>query len=706
MERAMPFARKKIVSLLLKGLLVFVIGVFSGPLVYAKNNSTLQVSRVTKSSVIPDKREYPVDNSINPCVNFYDYACNSVINSFELREDRSGHVFSFDDSEERLLEVKKKYFSALAKKTSELGIMKKINDCFDWFKSFALKPKIEKEVKSYYLACMNKESRAKEEIVFVERAKDKLEKIATREEFTSMLAENITSASQLSFIGFDATQPNLDRPAYNDLYFDTYLMSLPEKSYYENKELIKDLKTLIEQFFITIGDKSPKQSADLVFNFEKELAQNYPTPPVVWERLSSRTEISREDLIKNYPHLKLEKFLSHIHKHFVIRNIIGNNTMEFLNKKLKTASLEELKSVFLYFQLKSIMDDAYPEFFDKKFEFNKKYLGGPNKRPDRHERCTTIVMNNFEKEVDFTLLPKVFPNFPKEKFIKSIEKIRMALVDQIGENTWLSKDAKQEALRKIKTAKLALVSPANEDDWNFNPRADYSIDSPIANSQKLGKLLMDKHLNELNGAINTNRWNMGPLTVNANYNPSYNRFEFPVGILQYPNYDANEPEEVNLAAIGDTIGHELGHAIDNHGNNFNADGVFKAWMSDEDKKIFNEKSRTLVEQFNKIGHNGEFTLGENIGDLVGLRTAYRAAFPKGDDNNQELKKRFFLQYARTWCSVERPGVTERRLKTDPHALEYARTNEQIKQQEGFKEAYNCKPGDPMVLPENKIVNIW
>jgi putative endopeptidase len=114
----------------------------------------------------------------------------------------------------------------------------------------------------------------------------------------------------------------------------------------------------------------------------------------------------------------------------------------------------------------------------------------------------------------------------------------------------------------------------------------------------------------------------------------------------------------------------------------------------------------LIKQFDKIGHNGKFTLGENIGDLVGLRTAYRAAFPKGNDNNQELKKRFFLQYAKTWCSVERPGVTERRLKTDPHALEYARTNEPIKQQEGFKEAYNCKPGDPMVLPENEIVNIW
>ena len=198
---------------------------------------------------------------------------------------------------------------------------------------------------------------------------------------------------------------------------------------------------------------------------------------------------------------------------------------------------------------------------------------------------------------------------------------------------------------------------------------------------------------------------MGPLTVNANYTPPYNRFEFPVGILQYPFYDPSEPEEVNLGAIGAVIGHELGHAIDDHGSDFNADGVFKAWMLDADKKMFDEKSKYLITQFNKIGHNGKFTLGENIGDLVGVSTAYRAAFPK-DSGSKELKKKFFLQWARTWCQVERKGVTEQRLKTDPHALGYARVNEQVKQQSGFKEAYSCKPNDPMVLPENEIVKIW
>ena len=685
----MLFARKKIISLFANGILVFVISLFNSiGYGYAEKVSAIHPNSTAAapSSAIPDKREYPVNNSINPCVNFYEYACSPVISSFKLREDRSIHNFAFNDASERLLEFKKKYFLNLAQKSPE-SVM-------------------EGEVKNYYLACMNQQSRQKEELAFVKQTKEMLEKIKTKEDFLNMIAENITNPSRLSFVSFNPVIPNPDRPSYNDLFFDIQLMSLPEGSYYKNKNLTKELRKLIKQFFISIEDKSPKQKANWVFNFEKELAQKYPTPPEVEELLYSRTEISREALIKNYPNLKLEKFLASIPKHVVIRNIIGNDTMEFLNKKLKTATLEELKSVYLYFQLSSIMDDAYPEFFAKKFEFNKKYLGGANERADRHERCTKIVMQHFNKEVDFILLPKIFPDFPKEKFIKSIEKIRSALLEQLNTNTWLEASTKQEAMRKIKTAKLLLVSPNNEEEWNFNPRTTYVIDAPIANSHKLAKLLMDKELKELDGPININRWQIGPLTVNASYNPAYNQIVFPVGILQYPFYDPNEPEEVNLGAIGMVIGHELGHAIDNHGSGFNADGVLKQWVSPKDKKIFNKKTQYLITQFNKIGHNGEFTLGENIGDLVGLSVAYKAGFPSGSKNNHDLKKRFFLQFARTGCETQREGLAKLRLKTDPHSLGYAMVNEQVKQQSGFKEAYSCKPEDPMVIPEKEIVKVW
>jgi len=638
-----------------------------------------------KSSIIPDKREFPVNNEINPCVNFYDYACSKVIDSFELREDRSHHSFSFNDAAERLLEFKKKYFENLASKKPESAI--------------------ELEVKNYYLACMNKKDREAEEKKIVSKNIEKLNKIGNKEQFIKMITNNITG-EELSFIQFDAGLPNQDKPLYNDLFFNTALMSLPEKSYYEKEDLIKEYRIIIEDFFTIIGIDAPRERAALVFNFEKELTQNYPTPPEVQKLIFSRTQISRDELIKNYPELSLSQFLSNIPKRVHIRNIVGNKTMEFLNNKIKTASLDELKSVYLYFQLKPIMDDAYPEFFKKTFEFNNKYLGGPNKRPDRHERCTTLVMNHFDKEVDFILLPKLFPNFPKTKFIKSVEKIRQAVIAQLTENTWLTDGAKKEAIRKMKKTKLQLVTPNNEEEWDFNPRSSYSVSTPIANTKKLVRLIKEKQLKDLKGMMSPNRWGIGPLTINAYFHPSYNKIVFPVGILQYPFFDMNEPEEVNLAAIGAVIAHELGHSIDNNGNNFNADGLLKPWMTDKDKENFNRKSEYLITQFDKIGHNGKFTLGENIGDLVGLSMAYRAAFPTGNTKSKEVKQKFFLQFARLWCEVERKSVSELRLKIDPHSLGFARANEQMKHQKGFKEAYDCKETDPLVIPEKDIVKIW
>ena len=631
-----------------------------------------------------EHREFRINSSVDPCLDFYEYACSETITSFELPADRSRYVFSFSDASEKLLKLKKKYLSELAAGNTD-------ND-------------LELEIKKYYSACMNVASRAKEEVELVEITKEQLSKATDRDTFLGLLSNNLTKRSKFSFISIGADAPNHDLPAYNDLILDANLMSLPERSYYYNQELVDDFKRLLKDFFIAIGVDEPKKRADLVFNFEKKLAEIYPLPYEIRERYFSRNYISRSALINKYPNLRLKKFLDGIDERVVIRDIVGEKTLAFLDKKLHFASLEELKSVFLYFSLSEIMDDAYPDFYQAKFQFKKKHLGGVEKRPDREERCTRTTMSDFEMEIDYLLLPKVFPNFPKKSFIKSVEKIRLSLLEQLKTNAWLSKAAKQEAIRKISKVKLAMVSPNNKAEWNFNPRANYRSDTPIANQYLLADLLFKRDLKNLKGPVNTSRWQMGPLTVNAYYSPSYNRVVFPVGILQYPFFDPQAPEEVNLGAIGTVIGHELGHAIDNHGNNYNAEGVLKPWMSIKDRIIFNLRASSLVKQFNAVGHNGKFTLGENIGDLVGLTTSYLAAFGQ-DSGKIKLKQDFFLQYARIWCEIERPAVTLERLKTDPHALGKARVNEQLKHQPGFMEAYGCKFREQPVAPK-RAVKIW
>jgi len=638
------------------------------------------------SSVIPERREFPVNEALNPCDNFYEYACSKVNNSFKLRDDRSSHTFSFSDSYERLLEKKKAYLKEIgAKKTASAKLSERSDS-----------------LATVYNACMNGDARKVEEQARVKSLLAELEGIKTHQQFQEFLIRQ-DEKGQASFIGVDS-MTNLDKPEQYDFSIFANMKTLPERSYYLKKDVTQDYDKLLQLFFTTIGDKDPKKKAAAVIKLETAFAKVDPLPAEMRDLYTKRSSITKEKLLKTYPNLRLNSLVAKVPEKTLIRHMIPK-TYAFVDKQLQSANLDELKAVYLFQSLNNLMDDAYPEFYQASFDFEKKHLGGPDARPSRDERCTMMVMRRYEKEIDAEVLPLIFPNFPEEKFIALAEKVRASIIDGVKTNDWLSEQGRKGAIEKMTKAKLQLVKPQTEEDWYFNPKVAYSIDKPIENSEKLGQAFQARMFSELGTVRNRNRWYMGPLTINAYYSPDDNQFVMPVGILQYPFYDPNLPIEVNLGAVGAVIGHELGHGIDDQGAQMDAEGKLRQWMTDKDVTNFQARGKKFINQFDKIGHNGKLTLGENIGDLTGVTFAYRAAFPKGEGTVQQ-KKDFFTQYARVWCSVERPKYQEQKLKTDPHSLGYARVNEQLKNQPAFAQAFSCKKTDKMVLDPKEIVRIW
>ncbi|MGE3975543.1 MAG: M13 family metallopeptidase [Bdellovibrionales bacterium] len=634
------------------------------------------------SSEIPPKREFPVNPAVNPCDNFYEYTCSLVNQSFKLRDDRSRHTFSFSDSSERILEARKEFLAGLSnnKKLTPRG----------------------RTLRTVFNACMNVDASRSEEIKLVKGVETNIQKLDTHKEFQKFLAKNILS-EDLSVIGFDNIASH-DNPDKFDLLLMTDLQSLPERSYYDKKEVYSDFEGVVAEFFKTLDYTNAEQRAKAVVQFEKDFAQTYPLPVEIRQLFATKTGITREELEKQYPNLHLSELLQKIPKKTHIRNIMPK-AFEFVNKALEQTPLNVLKDVYLFHASVGYMDDAYPVFYQKYFDFRKKHLGGPEKRSERNERCTDLVETKFDKELDAEMLPLLFPNFPSQKVFALSERVRSALLAGIEKNQWLSPESKKTALRKMKTARLQLVKPRNEKEWNFNPPAKYTETTPYQNIRNLHYSLMKKTLREFSETRDRNLWYMGPLVVNAYYNPADNKFVMPIGILQYPFYDPSLPVEVNLAAVGMVVGHELGHGIDDNGAKYNEKGQLIPWMSKEDLNTFKTRGAKLISQFDKIGHNGTLTLGENIGDLVGLTSAYEAAFPKAR-GDVKLKQAFFTQYGRLWCTVARPKWEEKALKTDSHAMGYARVNEQIKHQPGFAEAFSCPAGSPMTLPEGERVRIW
>lgn len=639
------------------------------------------------SSEIPLKREFPVNDKINPCENLYEHACSKTIASFKLREDRRRHGFAFSDSAERILETKKNTIKELAKNEAATPV--------------------EAQLKNFYLACMDKESRAVEEAGFVQKTINDQAKVLTKKDWMINQTARMHSGD-LSFIGYYGTD-NFDDARKTDLMMGVGYSLLPEKSYAKNEALLKELEVLVIDFFKTIKMDHPEERAKTVIQYEVKQQENKFFPVEARIAYSQRNFITRKELIAKYPDLELKAFLALIPKETLIRKF-NPKTFPFLNNIVSTFTLDQLKSLELFYDLYPKLDMGYPKFYSDVFSFRNKYLGGKNKRSELDEECTTIVMDTFGPEFDYIVLPKMFPNFSSEKVAKLVDRIKTSIQASLSKNTWLTPTAKKEAQRKISTAYMRLVAPKTLAEWKFLPTADYSAKNYLANRIHRNEIVDNREFQFFKELKDIRSWEgVEPLTVNAFYQPSYNQFTMLQGILQYPFYDQESSEIENLAGIGMVVGHELGHGIDDQGAKYDADGKLHEWMTAKDLKKFKELTKSLVDQYNQAGMNGAYTLGENIGDLVGLTAAYDASFSKDTSSNEDLKnekKKFFLNYARSWCEVQLPGVRELRLKSDPHSLGEARVNEVVKHFAGFAEAFDCKATDKMVLPADKKVHIW
>ena len=642
---------------------------------------------MSATSEIPARREFPVNEKINPCENLYEYACSKTIESFKLREDRRRHAFAFSDSSERILEFKKNHVKDLVKSTS--------ND------------PIANEIKNFYISCMDKTSRATEEKKYVVEKINELAKIKTKNEWLLDHAKRIHSEKS-GFINYGAVD-NFDDPRKSDLMLGVGYNFLPEKSYAKNPELVKDLELLIAKLFKTIGLDQPEEKAKVVLKYELDNQEARLFPAEARLAYSRRKYTSKKELLKNYPELSLNILLNQIPNKTLIR-VLNTKTMPFLYNVAMNYSLEDLKTVELFYELSPKLDMNYPDYYQSAFDFKKKYFGGKNKRSELDEECTSIAMNTFGSEFDYLVLPKMFPNFSSKKVAELVTQIKTSILYSLEKNTWLSSKSKKEAKKKISSAYMRLVAPEKFEDWKFLPVFDYKLDSYLANIEIRNGIVDNREFKYFKELKDIRSWEgVDPLVVNAFYQPSYNQFTMLQGILQYPFYDQGNSDIENLAGIGMVVGHELGHGIDDQGSKYDSKGKLRDWMTEKDLKTFKELTTPLVDQYNKAGMNGAYTLGENIGDLVGMTSAYDAAFLNNKMSLEELKnaqKKFFLSYARVWCEVQLPGMRDLRIKSDPHSLGEQRVNEIVKHFSGFKDAFECKETDALVMPANKRVHIW
>jgi predicted metalloendopeptidase len=228
----------------------------------------------------------------------------------------------------------------------------------------------------------------------------------------------------------------------------------------------------------------------------------------------------------------------------------------------------------------------------------------------------------------------------------------------------------------------------------------------------------ERQVKRIHQPVDRSEWFMTPQTVDAYYDPSKNQITFPAGILQPPFFDMDADEAANYAAIGAVIGHEMGHQFDDGGSKFDATGELKNWWTSEDRKEFDARASCVVDQFNTLDvgdglrHNGKLVLGEALGDLGGLQTAYKAyqhslaGKPAPVMDGYTADQRFFIAFARIWGTESRPAAMRLQLNTNPHPLSKFRANGTLQNMPEFQRAFQCKAGDAMVRTPQQQCRLW
>ena len=209
---------------------------------------------------------------------------------------------------------------------------------------------------------------------------------------------------------------------------------------------------------------------------------------------------------------------------------------------------------------------------------------------------------------------------------------------------------------------------------------------------------------------------MLPTTVNAMYEPEYNSILFPAAILQAPFFGGDFPLAVNYGAFGAVAGHEISHAFDTTGGQYNADGRRVDWWGNETKKEYQRRIQCFKEQYNNFtvilpGQeegkgfkvNGVRTLGENISDSAGLGVAFEAwRKRKGEKDREGLpglerfteEQLFFVAFANMWCSkYNEKGLAG--YGRDSHAPPAVRIRGAVANSRAFREVFSCEVREPV-----------
>lgn len=413
---------------------------------------------------------------------------------------------------------------------------------------------------------------------------------------------------------------------------------------------------------------------------------------------------------------------------------------EHLDELLDSVSLAEWKLWATWQVLHSRATLLTEEIGQANFDFYGTVLTGTTQQRDRWKRGLALCESLVGHDIGKLFVAEHFPPSSKEHMLELVDYLVRAYHERISALPWMTPVTREKALEKLTKFQAKIGYP---ETWRDYGDLDFSASGTdvVANVRAGSAYTHDYELAKVGKPADRSEWFTTPQTVNAFYNPAVNDITFPAAILRPPFFDPNADAAINFGAIGAVIGHEIGHGFDDQGSQYDGDGTLVSWWTEEDRQAFTALTAKLVDQFQGLvptvlkgqdtpGVNGEFTLGENIGDLGGLGIAviaYRLYLAdrgltvdtapilpfNAPGASEELAQheytglqRLFLSWSYVWRMKARPELAAQLLAVDPHSPGEFRCNVIAANVAEFYQAFEVDPEGPCYLPPADRVQIW